>query len=212
MRWANEALTRPRPPRTLRPDERDLWQAVARSTTPMPGRLPRALEPKSGDVESPVLRPATAAPGKAGAAPPPPPARFRIGERADNTAAALPMPAAPAPRMDARALGRLSRGKLAPEARLDLHGLTLAEAQQALARFVQGSHAAGRRLLLVITGKGRGGAGLPADTLRRPGALRREVPLWLTRAPLSAMVLQVVPAHRRHGGDGAWYVYLSRRR
>jgi len=198
----------------LRPDERDLWQQVARSTVPLVGRLPPVLSPALAPPPAAAEEsqgPSGASGRSKAASAAQPRAPFRIGERA-GAAAPLPMPAVPAPRMDARALARLSRGKLAPEARLDLHGLTLAEAQQALARFVQGSHAAGRRLLLVITGKGRGGDIAAAETLRRPGALRREVPLWLTRPPLSVAVLQVVPAHRRHGGDGAWYVYLARQR
>src|SRR6056297_1988710 len=40
------------------------------------------------------------------------------------------------------------------------------------------------------------------------GVLRRQVPHWLALPPLSSAVLDVSPAHRRHGGDGALYVYL----
>lgn len=112
-------------------------------------------------------------------------------------------------RMDHKTHRRMSRGKVAPEARIDLHGMTLAVAEPALAGFVLKQHAAGRRLVLVITGKGRPGtaeAPLPV----RPGALRHYVPLWLQRPPLSGVVLQVTPAHLRHGGQGAYYVYLRR--
>jgi DNA-nicking Smr family endonuclease len=142
---------------------------------------------------------------------------FRIGEAvrepAIRTALAPALAArlAEAPlRMDRKAFQRLVRGKLAPEAKLDLHGMTLSEAQPELVRFVLGSHAAGRRLILVVTGKGRDrdeGGPVPAPR----GALRHAVPQWLARPPLASVVLQVTQAHRRHGGDGAFYVYLRRR-
>jgi DNA-nicking Smr family endonuclease len=114
-------------------------------------------------------------------------------------------------RMDAKAHRRLTRGKLAPEDRLDLHGLTLAQAQPRLARFVIGAQASGLRLVLVITGKGRDDDGR-GPIPQRAGALRHEVPLWLSRPPLAPLVQQVVPAHARHGGGGAYYVWLRRPR
>lgn len=109
--------------------------------------------------------------------------------------------------MDAKAYKRMTRGKIRPEARLDLHGMTLAEAFPELIRFILTCHANGLRLVLVITGKGRGEHG-PLPT--RPGALRHQVPYWLHRVPLASAVQQVTAAHYRHGGDGAYYVYLRR--
>lgn len=107
----------------------------------------------------------------------------------------------------------MQRGKLKPEARIDLHGMTLADAHPALTRFVLDGYDRGLRLLLVITGKGQGAD--PADDgpipIRR-GVLRQQVPGWLIAPPLGAMVLDVRPAHQRHGGSGAYYVYLKRRR
>ena len=111
--------------------------------------------------------------------------------------------------MDAKRHARLRRGKLEPEDRLDLHGLTLAAAHPRLVRFVTEAHLAGKRLILVITGKGRGKTG-EGPIPSRIGALRHEVPVWLAQAPLSRFVLQVVPAHPKHGGTGAYYVYLRR--
>ena len=73
--------------------------------------------------------------------------------------------------------------------------------------FILSAQASGRRLVLVITGKGRGDIG-PLPT--RSGALRHEVPHWLHMAPMAGFVMQVVPAHLRHGGGGAYYVYLRR--
>ena len=60
--------------------------------------------------------------------------------------------------------------------------------------------------MLVVTGKG-GGPGSLA-----PGALRRETPLWLRSPPNAERVLDLAPAQPRHGGAGALYVYLRRRR
>jgi DNA-nicking Smr family endonuclease len=101
--------------------------------------------------------------------------------------------------MDANTFARMARGRLRPEARLDLHGMTLAEAHGEVVRFVLHARARGLRLVLLITGKGRG------DEV---GALRRDVPRWLALPPLAPAVLQVAPAHRSHGGEGALYVYL----
>jgi DNA-nicking Smr family endonuclease len=108
-------------------------------------------------------------------------------------------------RMDARVFDKLTRGKLAPEGRIDLHGMTLTEAHNALVRFIIRSHADKKRLVLVITGKG----GRP-DHQRETGVLRRQVPHWLQVPPLSAHVQQIVTANVRHGGSGAYYIYLRK--
>jgi DNA-nicking Smr family endonuclease len=114
-------------------------------------------------------------------------------------------------RMDAKAFARMSRGKLLPEARIDLHGLTLAEAHPELIGFVLNAYSRGHRLVLVITGKGR--KGRDDDPVpQRTGALKHQVPMWLHQPPLGPVVLQVAEAHLRHGGAGAYYVYLRRPR
>jgi len=113
--------------------------------------------------------------------------------------------------MDAATRAKMVRGKLRPEGRLDLHGKTVPEAHPALVRFVQTAHAGGKRLVLVITGKGKDrDTGGPVPVRR--GVLRHQVPRWLRTPPLSPLVLESCAAHRRHGGDGAIYVYLRRRR
>lgn len=114
--------------------------------------------------------------------------------------------------VDAALDRRLSRGKQLPEARLDLHGMTRDQARQALTGFLLAARARGQRLVLVITGKGRS---RPDDDLAvpsRPGALRHDLPQWLQMPPLNAMVLDLRLAHRRHGGAGAFYIYLRRNR
>ena len=186
--------------------EQALWDRVAAKVTPLPGASKRQT-----DETGPELQP-KASPPKA-----PPqtlfPKGFSVGSRADlkDHVASLPAAKPPTPNLDRKLQRDLQRGKLKPEARIDLHGLTLADAHPALQAFLHRSHAAGRRLVLVITGKGRGGGG--GDPLmHRPGQLRRQVPLWLRQGSLATMVQDVVEAHPRHGGSGAYYVYLRRYR
>jgi len=105
--------------------------------------------------------------------------------------------------LDRRSAARLRRGEIALDARLDLHGRTQDEAHRALVRFIGTSHDAGLRAVLVITGKGGSGG---------EGVLRRAVPRWLGEARCRALVLAVAPARPRHGGDGALYVLLRRKR
>lgn len=101
----------------------------------------------------------------------------------------------------------LSRGKLAPQATLDLHGMTLAAAERAVARFLEQATARDCRLALVVTGKGfRREDGRVVE-----GRIRAEFVGWLNRAENRARVRGVRPAHPRHGGTGAFYVLLRRR-
>ena len=191
--------------RTLRPEEEELWRTVARSARPLhdhPIFHPKA-EPAAVFHPDPPLAPAQ----------PRLPA-FRLGEKARSPDPLPPDPrplaAIPTLQMDAKTHARMTRGKLAPEARIDLHGLTLAEAHPDLTHFILNAQSAGRRLVLVITGKGK----RSPDTgpiPQRMGALRHQVPTWLRLPPLGPVVLQVTEAHLKHGGSGAFYVYLRRR-
>lgn len=191
--------------RPLSPEDQDLWQRVAKSATPLhpKARLPitQQVDPKPGQSKQ--------VPSRFD-----PPA-FEIGSKLGpgttrDVAPAIADQLRSAPlKMDRKLHQRLKRGKTKPEARLDLHGMTLAEAQPALHRFIADSKARGLRLVLVITGKGRDrDAGGPIPT--PVGVLRHQVPRWLSGPALGAMVQQVTPAHIRHGGEGALYVYLRR--
>ncbi|WP_425044899.1 Smr/MutS family protein [Primorskyibacter sp. S87] len=113
--------------------------------------------------------------------------------------------------MDRKSFQRMKRGKLSPEGKLDLHGMRLNSAHPTLIRFILSAQASGKRLVLVITGKGKSkpdDGPIPAPR----GVLRHQVPQWLAMPPLAQAVLQVSPAHVSHGGDGAFYVYLRRTR
>ena len=112
--------------------------------------------------------------------------------------------------MDRKQFLRMKRGKTQPEARIDLHGMTLAQAHPALTRFLVDANDRGLRTVLVITGKGRAGDEMGPMPQRR-GVLKQQVPHWLSSGPLRQIVQQVTEAHLRHGGAGAYYVRLRRR-
>lgn len=191
----------PRKPRHLSAEERQLWERVAQTTRPNTARNVSKVP------EEPPSRSATK-PGEA-----PRDRRidaFRLGEKSKT--ALPPTPVAPPPvKMDTKTFRKMKRGKVKPEARIDLHGMTQAAAHMALTHFILSAHSEGKRLVLVITGKGKV---KPDDgpIPERVGVLRHQVPHWLDLPPLRQRVLQVAQAHVAHGGGGAFYVYLSRNR
>jgi len=115
----------------------------------------------------------------------------------------------PVPRITAKAL---RKGERAPDARVDLHGMTLDRAHAALTRFILTEQQRGTRCVLVITGKGGDYRGRAAGFGDGRGALKQDVPRWLREPTLAGSVVGVFQAHRRHGGEGALYVYLRRPR
>ena len=119
------------------------------------------------------------------------------------------MGSAPSSGLDRRTEERLKKGRRAPDARLDLHGMSAARAHRVLITFISNARAQGHRCVLVITGKGGPGEREPFAS-QAPGILRREAPMWLSSPPLSRMIVNVSQAHPRHGGGGALYVYLKR--
>ena len=107
--------------------------------------------------------------------------------------------------LDARTMERLRRGRMRPEARLDLHGMTQDEAHRALTAFLEGAQTASRRAVRVITGKGlRPGGGI--------GVLRAAVPRWLNEAPNRRRLLAFSQARPKDGGEGALYVLLKKKK
>lgn len=114
------------------------------------------------------------------------------------------------PGLDRRTATRLRKGAREPDARIDLHGMTAARAHRACLVFLADAMARGSRVVLVITGKGR----RDRDDFmpRGRGVLRESLPGWLRASPLGASIVGIYQAHRKHGGEGAFYVYLKRRR
>ena len=195
-----------KPPEKPDDDDLALWRHVTRDARPL------AKRPAAPKPETPA--PAKTAPAAAPAAKPEPPAR-----RADSPRVPAPPPASPpkAPELekgavvgvDKRTAGRMKRGKLPVEGRLDLHGLSQNEAERALAAFLVRSQERGHRCVLVITGKGGERRG---EDFERTGVLRRMVPIWLNTPANRARVLAFDEARAQHGGAGALYVLIKRQR
>ena len=173
--------------RRLDPDERSLWKLVTRSIAPLPKRRRDGVD----DVEPPAA--------------PPPKAQARTKAKPVAAVSAVTRPAArpePAP-LGRKAKRRLSRDSGAIQGRLDLHGMTQAQAHDALLGFLHRSQAKGAKVVLVITGKG-----LRGDSER--GVLKRQVPMWLRLPEFRDMVVGFETAGIGHGGEGAMYVRLRR--
>lgn len=91
------------------------------------------------------------------------------------------------------------RGKVEIDAKIDLHDMTQTEAFSALRRAVIRGYNHNKKCLLVVTGKG----------IKGQGVLRRSLPQWLDHPDLRHTISEFAPAHQRHGGTGAWYVFLK---
>ncbi|WP_119460525.1 Smr/MutS family protein [Rhodospirillaceae bacterium SYSU D60014] len=178
--------------------ELDLWRAAMRDAKPLPGRdasepSAPALPPAERHAPPPATPPRSV-PAAPSPAPPSPAARRRSSELGHGRSEGL----------DRRQAERLSRGRLPIEARLDLHGMTQAEAHARLNAFIARAVAANKRCVLVITGKGLYREGL--------GVLREAVPRWLNESPNREHLLAFDYAQQRDGGLGALYVLLKRKR
>ena len=115
--------------------------------------------------------------------------------------------------LDGRTADRLRRGLVEPRAKLDLHGYTEAAAHNALLTFLKGARARGHRLVLVVTGRGARNDDQAAtlDFGREPrGVLKAAVPRWLGEPKFASLIAGTQAAHRRHGGNGALYIYLRK--
>lgn len=177
--------------RALSEEEKALWRAVAKSTTPL-RRRKRIIADEGAGAAAETLEHA--------------PVRIKPqpAPRLAPPAAKLPPPLAPLGR---RERSRLAKGRNPIDARLDLHGMTQARAHRTLVAFLQRAHGDGATFVLVITGKGRASA-----TEAERGVLRRQVPLWLGLPELRSLVAGFEEAHIGHGGEGALYVRLRRAR
>ena len=114
--------------------------------------------------------------------------------------------------LDRKTADKLRKGQMQLEGRLDLHGMTQIEAHTALNSFITASYIAGKRCVLVITGKGLGADGRRDPLSQGQGVLKRMVPEWLGEQPLVGVILKAERAQPQHGGDGALYVLLRRQR
>jgi DNA-nicking Smr family endonuclease len=182
--------------RRLSDDERTLWKGVTRSIAPLRKSHPGEDE---DDVPPPAPKPRLKPSAKTATKPAPIAA----------PRAAAPKPAAPPPLapLGRRMKKRVARGSHAIDGRLDLHGMTQAEAHDALLGYLRRMQHRGGRLVLVITGKGAGGDGHGGR-----GVLKRMVPLWLGLPEFRGFIVGFESASIGHGGEGALYVSLRRPR
>lgn len=189
--------------RPLRPDERDVWRQVARTVKPLPGKRP---EPRP----APAPEPKPASRGDA-----PAPASGPVKAGAAYRSAPLAPQREPADRSKEK---KVRRGRVEVEARLDLHGMTEAKARRALLRFLERCQDEGMRAVLVITGKGAAPRAVDQrrfepwdpDARALPGVLRRNFARWMAEPDFAELASGYAPAHRRHGGAGAFYVMIRR--
>ncbi len=181
----------------LSEEDREVWSRVARSTVP----LHEAYDYVPDTIIEPI-------------SPPPRPMKasnYASERRAETFKPSNSAEGLSTPQMDRKNFERLKRGKLKPDAHLDLHGMTAAEAQLETLHFLQHCYGSGKRLALVITGKGKKAQDDGIMPVRE-GVLKSSLPEWLKHPSLRPLVLDTVPAHARHGGGGAFYIYLRRKR
>lgn len=190
--------------RDLQEDERALWDEVMRDVRRLRGvKASKAKDEKTRISRAARESPALPAPSRPAAVTPAP----------KSKKASLP-----AFGVDGATAERLKRGKVEPDATLDLHGMTQAQAHARLVSFVRRAHEHAYRCILVVTGKGapRRSPHEPASFVMpersNAGVLRIMVPRWLEEDALRQVVVGVQGAHQRHGGAGALYVYLRRKR
>lgn len=107
--------------------------------------------------------------------------------------------------VDKNTAQRFKGGELPLEGVLDMHGMHREQAHRALVAFVHEHYARGSRCVLAITGKGK--KGHDAE-----GVLRSQLPLWLAEPGLRPLVLACDMARQKHGGSGAYYILLRRKR
>ena len=173
-------------------DELALWRLAMRDAVPLrpvpKGAAPTIPEPVA------VSTPAASPPRRVTLVPAPAPPQPRLPPLVPGRSAGI----------DRRTDERLRRGELVIEGRIDLHGLTQSSAHDALCRYLDDSQRAGRRCILVITGKGAVSQG--------GGVLRNAVPRWLAEPGLRQRIVAIHHAQPQHGGDGALYVLLKRKR
>ena len=192
------------PRRKLNSDEVELWEQVAKSATPL--KLPQNIKTVAKPKPKKTIKQTEKFELN----------NFEVGEKVTQKSVkndlrpsiSTAIENAPV-QMDYKSFKKMKRGKSTPEATFDLHGMTVAQAHSALIHFLMTSYSRNMRLVLVITGKGK----FQKDTgpiPRQVGILRHQVPQWLRMPPLRDKVLQVSEAHGKHGGNGAYYVYLRK--
>lgn len=205
LRLWRHAVREARPLQALKPDPKPAGvglshKATAGSTKPLNGAssgLVSQAEPGAGTTKH------QATPGASG----PPTGAASVSKQSTKTT--------PPPHtgFDRRTEQRIRRGKLEIHRKIDLHGLRRDEARRRLLSFLADCHRKRQRVALVITGKGlskRAEDESWADWRPEIGVLRQELPRWLSQPEFRHLVSGFDTAHPKHGGSGAWYVFVRR--
>ncbi|MBK5264309.1 MAG: Smr/MutS family protein [Alphaproteobacteria bacterium] len=184
--------------RRLSPEERAAWNQLARSVRPL-STAPQSPERHDKVMESGVslLNDIVTNPAKS----------LTQSKAAPRVVTRSPVPA---DILDGSWERQIKRGLLQPEITIDLHGHSLAQAHQRFDRALADALAHGVRVMLVITGKPRESAAR-RDRADR-GVIRAEIGHWMGNSQQSGMIASVRNAHPRHGGSGAIYVILRRKK
>ncbi len=107
-------------------------------------------------------------------------------------------------RVDKSIIKNIKKGNFSVDARLDLHGKTLEKAFNTFVSFVNNNYELENRNLLIVTGKG--------NPEKNTGIIRKNFPLWLNNESVRDKILYVNFANISDGGDGAFYVFLRRKK
>jgi DNA-nicking Smr family endonuclease len=173
--------------------DREIWERLRQTVKPLRKRKeakPAApIEPIDVVAEAPKVEAKKIKPERASL---PPTVKPKV-----------PAPPALAP-LEERTRRKLGRGLVEVDAKIDLHGMRQERAHDAMVAFLRRAQAQGHRIVIVVTGKGKPG--------EERGVLRYAVPGWLARPDLRELVVGFQQAERRHGGEGALYVRIRRRR
>lgn len=182
--------------RDIAEEERALWDEVTRDVRRLRAQKAAKLAAEKKRHKPPPALPSPVASARVAVKPA---ARTPVGFGIDGSTAT-----------------KLKRGKVEPDAKLDLHGMTQAQAHDRLVSFLRRAAEHEFRCVLVVTGRGsppvREASGFALHERSKSGVLRTMVPRWLEETALRPLIVGVQAAHERHGGAGAIYVYLRRQR
>ncbi len=181
--------------KNFRADDLEIWRRVQKTITPLdPSRPQNQIQ-----AEPPTL-----------------PISPKLGTPMPQKPIQAPMEVQlkkelPTDRLDGLARSQrraLKKGHIEPEARLDLHGLRLETARSRLQNFLEAQARSGHKTVLIITGKG-GHRRISDFGHEYTGVIRRAFPEWMQMRSIAPLVSHYSPAHAKHGGEGAWYVFIS---